>query len=334
MGSITTLPDFAVALTLLNQTQLQRDNPALYNILKYLIDANIQNQNTVVQTTIPAAIAAIPPSSSDVAPDAYTIRIQPTITSLLDSGLLHWPLPDGAWSLIEGTTNNAIISTLLGCSGCAATANTQAIATVNGVPWARWTISGGGANSGNVSNATQDYHPVPVQGSESRLSWLWGNILFTGGAATFTNVRLRMGIYAGTIGNAALQSTNGVGIRLLGDDGTSPPQFILEQYDLVTRTTTAKFGSYTAGHYYRCILRITNPTGSQPIAQAEVWDITAGTVSVSATLNVTTGALNNTNYGLGTFRCYNTNATVANVVLIDVKSFTCYTIGSPTSFTL
>jgi hypothetical protein len=60
MASITTLPDFATALTLLNQTQLQRDNPALYNILKYLIDSNIQSQNTVVQTTIPAAVAAIP----------------------------------------------------------------------------------------------------------------------------------------------------------------------------------------------------------------------------------------------------------------------------------
>ena len=60
MAAVTTLPDFAVALTLLNQTQLQRDNPALYNILKYLIDADVQSQHTVVNTTIPTAIAAVP----------------------------------------------------------------------------------------------------------------------------------------------------------------------------------------------------------------------------------------------------------------------------------
>ena len=58
--AITTLADFATLTTLLNQTQLQRDNPALYNILKYLIDADVQSQHTVVNTTIPTAIAAVP----------------------------------------------------------------------------------------------------------------------------------------------------------------------------------------------------------------------------------------------------------------------------------
>ncbi|HYV51984.1 MAG TPA: hypothetical protein VE971_01710, partial [Candidatus Eisenbacteria bacterium] len=60
MATTKVLPDFATLITLLNQTQLQRDNPALYNILSLLIKADIQNQDTVVNTTIPTAIAAVP----------------------------------------------------------------------------------------------------------------------------------------------------------------------------------------------------------------------------------------------------------------------------------
>src|SRR5215831_10295294 len=101
MASVTTLPDFAVALTLLNQTQLQRDNPALYNILKYLIDAQVQSQNTIVQTTIPTAVAAVP-TSSDVAPDGVTIIQQPSSWLGSNAGLLRRPLSRGAWHFTAG----------------------------------------------------------------------------------------------------------------------------------------------------------------------------------------------------------------------------------------
>lgn len=64
------LPDFATLQTLLNQAQLQRDNPALYNILDLLIRRNVQSQNTIVNNTIPAAVSAgiatIPPSTPSI----------------------------------------------------------------------------------------------------------------------------------------------------------------------------------------------------------------------------------------------------------------------------
>jgi hypothetical protein len=112
--AITTLADFATLTTLLNQTQLQRDNPALYNILNLLIKANVQSQNTIVNNSIPDAIAAIPAPvpgvlklfeipSATVSANFFSRNSSPLQLLPAVSGVSHIPLYCALYSLMQNT---------------------------------------------------------------------------------------------------------------------------------------------------------------------------------------------------------------------------------------
>ena len=106
------LPDFATLITLLNQTQLQRDNPALYNILKLLIQQDLNNQNVIVNTTIPTAIAAIPSTPSiikrveipvaAISANFFGRSTTPLTLVAGESGVTHVPLACYMYSKITG----------------------------------------------------------------------------------------------------------------------------------------------------------------------------------------------------------------------------------------
>lgn len=259
---------------------------------------------------------ASPLSGSPTQPDTLTIKNQASLTGAFDSQTLRFiPHIECRWFLSGNALNSA-----------------ATIATSNGNPLAfsgssgMQTLAASGIDynilnattSGGVAaiNATTGFLPALMAAGTSR-TWVWNiGFLTAGTLSSLADIRLRFGFYASALGNTGTQPTAGAGIRYVFDDGTSPSQWVLEQWDqTAARTTSAKFGNVTLGHEYRIILKFSNISGSYQIA-AEVLDRTTGVTSTSTLAVITNTPTFCVSFQALQMRLINTNATNARQMLL------------------
>lgn len=235
-------------------------------------------------------------------------RIGSPLTTVLDeismrvrNNKLRAPICRGRWWIMDGPNlyNMGLTGAAVVSSGAAAT-NSYADKTL----YAHTSTGASGAGGAGVSNATQLIQLKTVDPI--------GVYHFKFGS-DISSIRLRMGFHNGTIGDSATQPAPGAGLRYMAVDGA---QWRLEQYDNVTRTTSALFGTVTASHEYRCTVRVVTDASGNPLLFGIVEDLTNGEV-YSSTLAVATGTLSFTTQ-MGQIRMF---STAASTRLLDLCSF-------------